>query len=59
MRARLKNFLFLGACVFSILLTGCASTPKDEDNQEKVSTLPWNRPQNWEHSMPMGGGGAY
>ncbi len=42
-----------------LLLSGCASTPKDGSEPEKVSTLPWNKPQQWEHSAPLGGGATY
>lgn len=44
-------------CVF--FLFGCASTPKEEQPDGKVSTLPWNTPQNWEKSTPIGGGVGY
>ena len=30
---------------------GCASTSTDE----KVSTIPWNRPQSWEGAGALGG----
>ena len=33
------------------LLTGCASTNPDGNN---VSSMPWNRPQQWESGAPMG-----
>jgi hypothetical protein len=31
-------------------LAGCATTKEDD-----VSTIPWNRPQNWEGQGAMGG----
>ena len=40
--------------VFSLCcLAGCATVPKEEE-KEKISTLPWNTPQKWEHSVPIG-----
>lgn len=39
-------------------LTGCASTePKDStmEGREKYSTVPWNKPQNWEGKGVLGG----
>jgi hypothetical protein len=39
---------FLGIIAFFSI--GCATT--DENN---VSTIPWNRPQNWEGGGAMGG----
>jgi hypothetical protein len=32
--------------------TGCA-TPEEED-PNRVSTIPWNRPERWESAGPMG-----
>jgi len=43
-------------CLWLLLLAGltaCASSPKDD--QEQVSSLPWNRPQKWEGQGQMGG----
>jgi hypothetical protein len=40
--------VLVGSCV---LLAGCATTNQDED----VSTIPWNRPQSWEGQGAMGG----
>jgi type IV pilus biogenesis protein CpaD/CtpE len=38
-------------------LTGCASTEKDPNAvaTEPISTIPWNRPQNWEGKGVLGG----
>jgi hypothetical protein len=48
------------ACLLLVLaplfLAGCASTPKDEGEKQRVSTLPWNTPAKWERSAPLGGG---
>jgi hypothetical protein len=42
----------------STLLVGCATT-KTEEDPERVSSLPWNTPEKWEHSAPMGGAARY
>lgn len=34
------------------LTAGCATTPEDKDD---VSSIPWNRPQNWEGTGALGG----
>jgi len=39
-------------------LTGCASTESKDptmEGREKYSTVPWNRPQNWEGKGVLGG----
>ena len=50
------------------LFASCASEPKreketkrvvEEEGQEPVSSLPWNTPQQWEKSAPIGGGVGY
>lgn len=33
--------------------SGCATSPKEE--ADSVSTIPWNRPANWEGRGPLGG----
>ena len=34
---------------------GCASAPKDENGNDRLSTIPWNTPAKWERQMPIGG----
>lgn len=46
----------LALAVAPLFVGGCASTPKGETEQQKVSTLPWNTPAKWERSTPLGGG---
>jgi hypothetical protein len=41
--------LLLGLCT---LLSGCADTTADPD---RVSTIPWNRPEKWEGQGALGG----
>ncbi len=43
-------FLMLLALGFVALAVGCA-TPKEGE----VSSIPWNRPQNWEGQGALGG----
>ena len=35
------------------LLGGCASGEPEDPN--RVSTIPWNRPERWESQGPLGG----
>lgn len=37
----------------AIGLTGCASTETKSD-EDRVSSIPWNRPQSWEGQGPLG-----
>jgi hypothetical protein len=38
------------------LLAGCAKdNPPAQNNQEHVSTIPWNRPEKWEGTGALGG----
>lgn len=36
----------------AFVLGGCAQT---EEDPNRVSTIPWNRPERWEGQGPMGG----
>ncbi len=48
---RALGFLLLAALL--VLLPACAeSQPKDPN---RVSTIPWNRPEKWEGQGPLGG----
>jgi len=44
--------LLLTFAVMTGLCAGCASTSSSD---EKISTIPWNRPQSWEGSGALGG----
>lgn len=35
-------------------LAGCASS-ETADDPNRVSTIPWNRPERWEGAGPLGG----
>ena len=50
MRRLLAILLFMSG-VFT--LGGCASSESDDPN--RVSTIPWNRPERWESQGPLGG----
>jgi len=41
----------------SLLFTSCASKPVDttKTDREKISTVPWNKPQSWEGKGALGG----
>jgi len=56
-----RFFLFLATAAL-VALAGCASSPKTGDptasdvdgNGNKVSAIPWNKPQSWEGGGMMG-----
>lgn len=58
-----RILLLLAAC--TVMFTGCSSAPKKEESAkedadgEKVSTLPWNKPEKWEKTGNIGGGAGY
>lgn len=52
----MKKLLLLA--FLPLLLTACASDDTSTTRDERVSTIPWNKPQNWEHSGPAGGLGG-
>ena len=41
------------AAVVLVFLPSCASDQPEDPN--RVSTIPWNRPEKWEGQGPMGG----
>ncbi len=48
---RLLGFFFFSA--LALAFTGCASNEPEDPN--RVSTIPWNRPEKWEGQGPLGG----
>ncbi len=48
-----RLFLILPFLGFLMSLSGCASS--HTANDDSVSTIPWNRPAQWEGQGPMGG----
>jgi hypothetical protein len=49
----LRSFFTLAVIGFLLGLSGCASP--QSSNDDSVSTIPWNRPAQWEGQGPMGG----
>jgi uncharacterized protein YceK len=57
---RLVPIVLVALAACSLLFSGCASAEKKQDGEDdRVSTLPWNRPEKWEKSVNMGGGVNY
>lgn len=52
MRRLLRLLACLALLALSILLPACASQQEDDPN--RVSTIPWNRPEKWEGQGPLG-----
>ena len=48
-------FLLALAVAGSGLMSGCASTTTQQQQDNNVSSIPWNRPQDWEGGGAMGG----
>ncbi|MBI4027344.1 MAG: hypothetical protein HY360_20330 [Verrucomicrobia bacterium] len=55
MRAKYQWRMALCAILFAFSLAGCSSASKKEETEAPVSTLPWNTPEKWEKSAPIGG----
>jgi hypothetical protein len=49
----LRILAFLLAAAALVFLPSCASDQPEDPN--RVSTIPWNRPEKWEGQGPMGG----
>ncbi|HET6408654.1 MAG TPA: hypothetical protein VFG14_12290 [Chthoniobacteraceae bacterium] len=47
------RILSLAALLLTGFLGGCASQDAEED-PNRVSTIPWNRPESWEGQGPLG-----
>ena len=55
MRGRLLRLLVcLGLTALSFFVASCAERDADPD---RISTIPWNRPEKWEGQGPLGGMG--
>lgn len=55
-----RFFLALTVCLAlaPMAFVGCASSKEEDptrEDREKVSTIPWNRPANWEGKGGLGG----
>ncbi len=49
----MKSIVALILLIAAVLLTAGCQTDKAED-PNRVTTLPWNRPESWEGQGPMG-----
>jgi hypothetical protein len=50
----LRVLCLLGIAAAALLLAGCAKDEPKPDS-ERVSTIPWNRPEKWEGQGMLGG----
>ena len=50
---RFLALLSLGGML--LFLSSCADTPTQPQDPNRVSTIPWNRPEKWEGQGPLGG----
>jgi hypothetical protein len=48
-----RILVLLLAAAILVLLPSCASDQPEDPN--RVSTIPWNRPEKWEGQGPLGG----
>jgi hypothetical protein len=51
MRRLLRLLACLALLSLAIFLPGCAG---QEEDPNRVSTIPWNRPEKWEGQGPLG-----
>jgi hypothetical protein len=55
--------LFLIVILAGVLFVGGCATDSQPKDPDRVSSIPWNRPQTWEGQGPLGGmmsqGGGY
>ncbi len=49
-----RVIVLLGLVAITSVISGCASSEQEED-PNRVSTIPWNRPEQWESQGPLGG----
>ncbi|MEI6892075.1 MAG: hypothetical protein V5783_07890 [Pontiella sp.] len=50
-----KTILALFTVTASLMLTGCATTANEYDDEQEYSNMPWNTPQQWEGSSSIPG----
>jgi len=50
-----RLFCFIVAAFVLALLPSCGTTSQQPDDPNKVSNIPWNRPEKWEGQGPLGG----
>ena len=51
------QFRLLACLVLAVLSVVLASCAEHESDPNRVSTIPWNRPEKWEGQGPLGGMG--
>ena len=49
----IRILAFIGAAIVLAILPACSGDKQEDPN--RVSTIPWNRPEKWEGQGPMGG----
>lgn len=52
---KFTQIVLLLSAITCLLFVGCASSEKSSNDREKVSTVPWNRPAQWEGKGVLGG----
>jgi hypothetical protein len=50
--ARLLSLFLVVWMLFGV--TGCASTKPEADDPDRISRIPWNRPEKWERQGALG-----
>jgi len=50
-----RLFLVIIVAGLSLMTGGCASDAPKSDDTNHVSSIPWNRPEQWEGQGMMGG----
>ena len=51
------QFRLLACLVLAVLSVVLASCAEHDSDPNRVSTIPWNRPEKWEGQGPLGGMG--
>ena len=50
-----RRLCALALCALAIILPACADSGSKRDSGDRVSTIPWNRPEKWEGQGALGG----
>ena len=64
MKQPYKTALFITMAAAALMLSSCATTDDEYQDDQEYSNMPWNTPQQWEGSRSIpglggGGGGGY
>ncbi|MFH1067198.1 MAG: hypothetical protein V1746_04795 [bacterium] len=54
----MRPFIFVLCLVGIFFLEGCATTEEKQEPDQRVSSIPWNKPQQWEGQGQLGGMGG-